>query len=33
VTLDTYSHVLPAVEEAEAVRVAAIILGAGPSAP
>jgi integrase len=33
VTLDTYSHVLPAVEEAEAVRVAAIILGDGPSAP
>lgn len=27
VTLDTYSHVLPVVEEAEAVRVAQIILG------
>lgn len=30
VTLDTYSHVLPEVEEAEALRVAEIILGAPP---
>jgi hypothetical protein len=27
VTLDVYSHVLPEVEQAEAVRVAAIIVG------
>jgi hypothetical protein len=33
VTLDTYSHVLPEVEEAESVRVVQIILGAPPVEP
>lgn len=33
VTLDTYSHVLPEVEEAEAIRVAQIIVGGPGSAP
>lgn len=33
VTLDTYSHALPEVEEAEAVRVAQIIVGEPPAMP